>query len=65
VLPGRAKAEGYRLIETFQEIETGAGYDALDKRQLAAALKLANKHKAPIIVASWIASAAMCTSSAG
>ena len=47
-----AKAEGFDLIETFTEIETGAGHDALDKRpQLAAAMKLAKKHKAPVIVA--------------
>ena len=47
-----AEAEGYDLIETFTEIETGAGHDALEKRpQLAAAMKLAKKHKAPVIVA--------------
>jgi DNA invertase Pin-like site-specific DNA recombinase len=47
-----AEAEGYRLIETFQEVETGKGADALDRRpQLAAALKAAKKIKAPIIVA--------------
>ena len=47
-----AKAEGYKLIETFSEVETGEGPDALDKRpQLAAAMKLAKKHKAPVIVA--------------
>jgi hypothetical protein len=47
-----AKAEGYSLIETFAEVETGAGRDALDKHpQLAAAMKLAKKHKAPVIVA--------------
>ena len=47
-----AAAEGYRLLETFREIETGAGHDALDKRpQLAAAMKLAKKHKAPVLVA--------------
>ena len=47
-----AKAEGFNLIETFTEIETGAGHDALEKRpQLAAAMKLAKKHKAPVIVA--------------
>ena len=46
------RAEGYDLIETFSEIETGKGADALDKRpQLAAAMKLAKKHKAPVIVA--------------
>jgi DNA invertase Pin-like site-specific DNA recombinase len=47
-----AEAEGYKLIETFQEAETGKGADALHRRpQLAAALKAARKHKAPIIVA--------------
>lgn len=47
-----AQAEGFDLIETFAEIETGEGADALDKRpQLAAAMKLAKKHKAPVIVA--------------
>jgi DNA invertase Pin-like site-specific DNA recombinase len=47
-----AEAEGYHLIETFEEVETGKGADALDRRpQLAAALKMARAHKAPIIVA--------------
>ena len=47
-----AEAEGYRLIETFQEMETGKGADALDRRpQLAASLKAAKQIKAPIIVA--------------
>jgi DNA invertase Pin-like site-specific DNA recombinase len=47
-----AEAEGYRFAETFTEVETGKGADALDRRpQLAAALKMAGKHKAPIIVA--------------
>jgi DNA invertase Pin-like site-specific DNA recombinase len=47
-----AEAEGYRLIETFQEVETGKGSDALDRRpQLSAALNLARQHQAPIIVA--------------
>ena len=47
-----AEAEGYSLIETFQEVETGKGADALDRRpQLAAALKTARKLKSPIIVA--------------
>ena len=27
-----AEAEGYSLIETFQEVETGKGADALDRR---------------------------------
>jgi DNA invertase Pin-like site-specific DNA recombinase len=47
-----AQAEGYKLVETFEEVETGKGSDALDRRpQLSAALELAKKHKAPIIVA--------------
>jgi DNA invertase Pin-like site-specific DNA recombinase len=47
-----AEAEGYDLIQTFEEVETGKGSDALDRRpQLSAALKTAQKHKAPIIVA--------------
>jgi DNA invertase Pin-like site-specific DNA recombinase len=47
-----AKAEGYELIKSFSEVETGKGADALERRpQLAAAMKLAKKHKAPVIVA--------------
>jgi DNA invertase Pin-like site-specific DNA recombinase len=47
-----AEAEGYNLIQTFEEIETGKGSDALERRpQLTAALKMARQHKAPIIVA--------------
>src|SRR5437879_5337200 len=47
-----AQAEGYELVQTFTEVETGKGADALDRRpQLAAALRVAKKHKAPIIVA--------------
>ena len=47
-----AKAEGYEIVETFAEVETGDGHDALDKRpQLADAIKLAKKLKAPVIVA--------------
>ena len=47
-----AQAEGYELIQTFQEVETGKGADALDRRpQLAEALRIAKRHKAPIIVA--------------
>lgn len=47
-----AEAEGYNLIRTFEEIETGKGADALDRRpQLSAAMKAAKQHKAPIIVA--------------
>jgi DNA invertase Pin-like site-specific DNA recombinase len=47
-----AEAEGYKLLHTFQEVETGKGADAIERRpQLAAALKAAKKDKAPIIVA--------------
>jgi DNA invertase Pin-like site-specific DNA recombinase len=47
-----AQAQGYNLIQTFEEVETGKGADALDRRpRLAAALQVAKKHKAPIIVA--------------
>lgn len=47
-----AEAEGYSLANTFTEVETGKGSDALDRRpQLAAAIKAARKAKAPIIVA--------------
>src|SRR6478609_655415 len=47
-----AEAEGYRLVETFEEVETGKGSDALDRRpQLSAALKAAQEHNAPIVVA--------------
>jgi DNA invertase Pin-like site-specific DNA recombinase len=46
-----AKAEGYTYLQTFSETETGKGADALDRRpQLAAAMALAKKHKAPVIV---------------
>ena len=47
-----AEVEGFELVETFKEVETGKGADALDRRpQLAAALKAARRQKAPIIVA--------------
>lgn len=47
-----AEAEGYQVLHTFDEVETGKGADALDRRpQLSAAIKLAKQHKAPVIVA--------------
>ena len=47
-----ARAEGFDIVGEFAETETGKGADALDRRpQLAAALELASKHKAPILVA--------------
>lgn len=45
-------AEGLELVETFVEVETGKGADALESRpQLAAALELARKLGAVIVVA--------------
>jgi len=42
----------FNVLEEFQEIETGKGADALERRpQLAAALKRARQLKAPILVA--------------
>ena len=46
-----AEAEGRRVVETFTEIETGKGAEALDRRpQLAAAIKAARKAKCPVVV---------------
>ena len=45
-------AEGFEVIADFVEVETGKGFDALDKRpQLKAALEAARKAKCPILVA--------------
>jgi len=47
-----AAAEGLDVTQVFEEIETGSGSDALDRRpQLATALKVARKAKAPVLVA--------------
>ncbi len=49
-----AEAEGFTFAETFTEVETGKGADALDRRpQLAAALSAARAHGkgTPIVVA--------------
>jgi DNA invertase Pin-like site-specific DNA recombinase len=47
-----AEAEGIELLETFVEVETGKGSDALDRRpELKSALAAAKQHGAPIIVA--------------
>lgn len=47
-----AKTEGFEIVETFTEIETGKGSDALDRRpQLRAALKAAKKLKCEVAVA--------------
>jgi DNA invertase Pin-like site-specific DNA recombinase len=48
----RAQQQPQNFLQTFDEVETGKGADALDRRpQLAAALKAAKQIKAPIIVA--------------
>jgi DNA invertase Pin-like site-specific DNA recombinase len=47
-----AAANGFGIAQLFEEIETGMGADALDRRpQLAAALARARKLKGPIICA--------------
>ena len=47
-----AEAEGCEILAEFVEIETGKGADALDRRpQLAAALAMARKAKAAVVVA--------------
>ncbi|AMU96687.1 resolvase (plasmid) [Sphingopyxis terrae subsp. terrae NBRC 15098] len=47
-----AQAEGITLIATFQEVESGKGADALDRRPvLAAALAAAKKEGCAIVVA--------------
>lgn len=47
-----AKAEGFTLVNSFEEIETGKGADALERRPvLQAALAAAKKERAPILIA--------------
>jgi DNA invertase Pin-like site-specific DNA recombinase len=47
-----AETEGLNITQVYEEIETGSGADALERRpQLAAALKAARKSKAPVLVA--------------
>jgi DNA invertase Pin-like site-specific DNA recombinase len=47
-----AETEGYTIAQTFVEVETGKGADALERRpRLAAAMKAARKGKATILVA--------------
>ena len=47
-----AEAEGLTVTRVYEEVETGSGADALDRRpELAAALKAARKAKAPVLVA--------------
>jgi len=47
-----AKAEGFTLIASFQEVETGKGADALDRRPvLRDALTVAKTERCPVIIA--------------
>src|ERR1700693_3842565 len=47
-----AQAEGLDITQVYEEIETGSGSDALERRpKLAAALKAARKSKSPVLVA--------------
>jgi DNA invertase Pin-like site-specific DNA recombinase len=47
-----AEVEGLDVTQVFEEVETGSGADALDRRpKLAAALKAARKAKSPVLVA--------------
>jgi DNA invertase Pin-like site-specific DNA recombinase len=47
-----AEAEGFNIIADFVDVETGKGFDAIEKRpQLKAALEAARKAKCPVLVA--------------
>lgn len=47
-----AEQEGMTVTQCFEEVETGSGADALERRpKLAAALKTARKAKVPVLVA--------------
>ena len=47
-----AASEGFAITRTFEEVETGKGADALERRpMLADALKVARNQDAPVIVA--------------
>src|SRR3954447_7242566 len=47
-----AAEHGFTFVETYEEVETGKGSDALDRRpQLAAALRKAKSEKCPVVVA--------------
>jgi DNA invertase Pin-like site-specific DNA recombinase len=47
-----AETEGLEVAQVYEEVETGSGSDALDRRpKLNAALKAARKAKAPVLVA--------------
>ena len=45
-------AEGYEVIQTYTEVETAKGADALERRpQLKSALRRASAYKCPVVVA--------------
>ena len=47
-----ADAQGFEIVATFTEVETGKGFDALDRRpQLKAALEEAQQRKCSVVVA--------------
>src|SRR3954467_7430576 len=47
-----AAEHGFSIVETYAEVETGKGSDALDRRpQLAAALRRARAERCPVLVA--------------
>src|ERR1700731_2435681 len=47
-----AETEGLDVTQVYEEVETGSGADALERRpQLAAALRAARKAKSPVLVA--------------
>lgn len=47
-----AETNGFEIVEEFEEVQTGKGSDALERRpQLAAALATARKRKCAVIVA--------------
>ena len=57
-------AEGYKVVQTFTEIETAKGADALERRpQLKSALSRASAYRCPIVVAKLDRLAAMSRSS--
>ncbi len=63
-ITGFCEVEGFNLVDIFEEIETGKGADALERRpQLKAALDAARLYGAPVIVAKLDGSAAMSRSS--
>src|SRR4051794_33232831 len=47
-----AAEHGFSIVETYEEVETGKGADALDRRpRLAATLKRAKAERCPVLVA--------------